>query len=126
MNAHSTSSDRILISIVIPTYNNREIIGGCLASIFKQEIAPNEFEVIVADGGSTDDTRKSAATLGARVVHNPLRSGEAGKAAGLREAIGELVAFVDSDNILPNRNWLHQMVKPFENENILGAEPIEF
>ncbi len=70
--------------MVIPTYNNRKIIGECLTSIFKQEIAPDEFEVIVADGGSSDDTRKIAATLGARIVHNPLRSGEAGKAAGLR------------------------------------------
>src|SRR6266567_6348617 len=126
MNAHSTSSDRIRISMVIPTYNNRKIIGECLTSIFKQEIAPDEFEVIVADGGSSDDTRKIAATLGARIVHNPLRSGEAGKAAGLRESIGELVAFVDSDNILPTKNWLNQMIKPFEHENILGAEPIEF
>ena len=126
MNPPSTSGDRILISIVIPTYNNGNIIGECLKSVFKQDVAPSDFEVIVADGGSSDDTQKIAASFGAKVIHNPLRTGEGGKAVGLKESVGELVAFIDSDNILPNRNWIHQMVNPFEDENILGAEPIEF
>jgi glycosyltransferase involved in cell wall biosynthesis len=84
-------------------------------------------EVIVVDGGSTDETLEIAREFDVKILFNPLRTGEAGKSVGLLAATKDLVAFIDSDNILPSENWLKRMVAPFEDEeDIMGAEPFAF
>lgn len=83
-------------------------------------------EVIIVDGGSTDETLEIARNFKVKIFRNPLRTGEAGKSVGLMVAEGELVAFVDSDNILPDVNWLKSMVSPFEHEDLIGSEPHAF
>lgn len=83
-------------------------------------------EIVVADGGSSDGTVEIAEKHGCVVVENPLRTGEAGKAAGLRHAAGEVVALVDSDNILPDAGWLSHMVMPFADGAVAGSEPLEY
>ncbi len=47
-----------------------------------------------------------------------LKTGEAGKAVGMKQARGEIIALIDSDNILPSRDWLSFMVEPFH-DNLL-------
>lgn len=83
-------------------------------------------EVIVTDGGSTDETLEIAQEFDVKILSNPLRTGEAGKSVGLLAAKNDLVAFIDSDNILPCRSWLKTMVAPFEKEDVMGAEPFAF
>lgn len=114
------------ISILIPTLNAGRTLGACLASIAAQDYARDCLEVIIADGGSTDETLNMARQYGATIVPNPLKTGEAGKAAALKQATGEIVAFVDSDNVLPQADWLTRMVEPFDDPEIGGAEPIEY
>jgi len=114
------------ISIVIPTLNAARVLEQCLASIAAQDYPRQQLELLIADGGSTDGTRAIAERYAARIVENPLRTGEAGKAAGVRQARHELVALIDSDNILPEPGWLRRMVEPFQEPDIIGSEPIEF
>jgi glycosyltransferase involved in cell wall biosynthesis len=114
------------VSIVIPTLNCADALATCLDSIFSQEYPRESMEVIVSDGGSTDDTVKIALDRGCRVVENPLRTGEAGKARGIAEASGEIIALIDSDNILEGSDWLKVMTAPFDDPEIAGSEPIEF
>ena len=83
-------------------------------------------EIIVADAGSTDGTVEIAKKYGAKIFKNPLKTGEAGKAVALRHAQGELVALIDSDNILPTKDWFRQMVGPFEDPEIIGSEPWQY
>ena len=98
-----------------------------MASIVEQDYPPELVEIIVADGGSSDGTPELARSYGAEVIGNPLKTGEAGKATALRRASNDLVALVDSDNILPRRDWLARMAAPIaENEDIAGSEPWEF
>ena len=113
------------VSIVIPTLNAAHVLPACLGSIRRQRY-DGPIEVIVADGGSTDATPDLAREHGARVVPNPLRTGEAGKAAGLRHARHDIVAFVDSDNVLEEDDWLARMVEPFADPAVAGAEPWSF
>jgi len=81
----------------------------------------------VADGGSVDSTLHIASEFsGARVVHNRLRTGEAGKAIGTDHARNEILAFIDSDNILPSADWLRKMVIPFSDETVVGSEPLYY
>lgn len=114
------------ISIVIPTLNSERTLEACLKSI-KDQKYPQEVEVIVADGGSSDNTVTIAESYGARIIKNRLKTGEAGKAVGAKHAGGEILAFIDSDNVLPSKDWLSQLIKPFRvDEEIIATEPLCF
>ena len=121
-----------VISVVIPTLNSERTLKECLRSICSQDYPAEKIEIIIADGGSTDSTRdivrlvQSDSAVRMAVVPNALKTGEAGKAAGLKSAKGELVAFIDSDNILPDKGWLKRMVEPFADSEVAGAEPLEY
>jgi len=115
------------VSIIIPTYNSAKVLKGCLAEIRKQDYPRNKIEIIIADAGSTDRTLKIAKEFHVnKIVHNKLKTAEAGKAAGLKEAKNEIVALVDSDNILDGKDWLKRMVAPFADKKIVGTEPIKY
>ena len=90
------------VSVVMPTLNSEKTLGKSLESIAEQDY-PVKIEIIVADGGSSDRTIEIARKHGARIFENKLKTGEAGKAVGARKAKGEILAFIDSDNILPSR-----------------------
>lgn len=116
-----------LVSIVIPTYNSEKKLRKCLESVYQQEYPKEKIEVIIVDGGSDDGTLQVAEEYNVDVcMNNPLRTGEAGKALGLRKARHELVCFIDSDNILPSRRWLSEMVSAFEDPEVVGAEPVSW
>lgn len=114
------------ISIVIPTLNSGSVLEKCLKSIALQKYPKSKVEIIIGDGGSTDETLAIAKKYGATVVTNKLKTGESGKAVGVKAATGELIALIDSDNILPNSRWLSDMVKPFEDKEIILSEPIRY
>lgn len=122
------SKDRLPpASIIIPTYNSARVLHQCLESIRSQDYPKEKIEVIIADGGSSDNTLEIAKNFKVdKILLNKLRTGEAGKAVGLNAATSDIVIFIDSDNILPRNNWLTKMVQPFEDERIVGSEPIEW
>lgn len=114
------------VSIVIPTLNCGPVLRLCLESVAAQSYQQRPIEVIIADGGSRDDTVAVARSFGATVIENPLRTAEAGKAAGLARASNEIVVFIDSDNVLPGPDWLAHMTRPFAEKDIVAAEPVEY
>lgn len=85
-----------LVSFVIPTLNSARTLEQCLDAILAQK--PRErFEIVIADAGSSDATVEIAKRKGVdRIVSNPLKTGEAGKAVGIQAAQGEFIALVDS------------------------------
>jgi glycosyltransferase involved in cell wall biosynthesis len=114
------------VSIVTPTLNSQRTLKECLESIGHQNY-PGDLEIIIADGGSSDGTIKIAESFGAKIVNNKLRTGEAGKAVGVKVAKGEIIAFVDSDNILPSVGWLKSLVEPYLlDDEIVATEPLYF
>ena len=116
-----------MISIVIPTLNSERTLGECLDAILAQEYPREGYEIVIADAGSSDATLEIARARGADVIcGNPLKTGEAGKAAGIKNARGELIALIDSDNILPDTGWLRRMTAPFVDEEIFATEPIRY
>jgi glycosyltransferase involved in cell wall biosynthesis len=114
------------ISVLIPTLNSGGVLEKCLGSIAKQDYPNDSIEIIIADGGSTDNTLEVARKYTDKIYTNPLITGEAGKAEALKHASGELLAFIDSDNILPTQDWMNLMTAPFDDSEIIGAEPLEY
>ena len=115
------------ISIVIPTLNAAAVLRSCLKSIISQHYPKKLIEIIIADGGSTDDTIGLAKKFKCVIISNPLQTGESGKAIGVKNAKGKYIALIDSDNILPTSNWLKTMIKPLEiNTKLIGSEPWKY
>lgn len=116
-----------LVSIIIPTLNASKVLSACLESISVQNYPQSKTEIIVADGGSTDETLAIAKKHRCVVVQNKLKTSESGKVAGINIANGKYIALIDSDNILPDSKWLTQMIAPLEvDKDIIGSEPWEF
>ncbi len=88
-----------LFSVVIPTFNRRELLRQTLASVWAQSLT--DYEVIVVDDGSTDGTWEELQALGSRV--RALRQNNAGPGAarnlGAQCATGDYLAFLDSDDL---------------------------
>ncbi len=115
------------LSIVIPTLNSEKTLRECLEAILDQSMARESYEIVVADAGSSDATLEIARSCGVDVVvENELKTGEAGKAAGIKASQGELVALIDSDNIMADPAWLERLTAPFEDEEIMGSEPLSY
>ena len=87
------------LSVVVTTKNEAANIAACVHS-FDEAVRRGDAEVIVVDNGSTDDTKKIAADLGAAVYDKgPERSAQ--RNFGWRMARGELVVILDADMIMP-------------------------
>lgn len=99
------------VSFVMPVLNGGRRLGEALETIRAQEY-PAQIEIIVADGGSTDDTLAVARRYGCRTTANPLVVAESGKTAGIAEASHDIICLLDDDNRLPTPDWLVRMVTP--------------
>jgi glycosyltransferase involved in cell wall biosynthesis len=120
------TKQKLSISIIIPTLNAERVLERCLRSITIQDYPKGQVEIIIADGGSIDQTLKIGKKFGAKIYSNLLKTGEAGKALGIKQASNDLICLIDSDNILSEKNWLSQMTEPFEDPQIVGSEPLKF
>ncbi len=94
--AARSGGDRPEVSIVIPTLDESAMIGETLRSALQPGV-----EVIVADGGSSDDTREIATAAGARVIDAPPGRGPQLN-AGAAVARGTILIFLHADTLLPN------------------------
>ena len=120
-------SDLPGVSIILPVFNSERTLNECLSSIENQEYPRDLVQIVIVDGGSTDSTLAIARQIGnSTMVRNRQRTGEAGKALGVRCADNEIFAFIDSDNVLDDPLWLQKMVKPFSNFNIVASEPLYY
>jgi glycosyltransferase involved in cell wall biosynthesis len=91
------------VSVIIPTYNRAGFIGEAIQSVLDQTCT--DWELIVVDDGSTDETAQVVAQFGERVtyVYQDNAGVSAARNAGLATARGELVSFLDSDDrMLPH------------------------
>jgi glycosyltransferase involved in cell wall biosynthesis len=97
--ASLTTGDRPLVSAIIATYNRAGLVGNAISSILAQTYS--NIEIIVVDDGSTDETQTVLRQFGDRL--RVIRQNNAGPGAarnrGIEAAKGQMVAFLDSDDL---------------------------
>lgn len=95
-----------LVSVIIPTYNREALVCQAIQSVLNQSY--QNFEIIVVDDGSSDNTAKVVQKYapGARYVHQENAGASVARNRGIQEAKGEWVAFLDSDD-----EWLPDKLK---------------
>ncbi|GAA3872342.1 glycosyltransferase family 2 protein [Streptomyces lacrimifluminis] len=96
----------VKVSVIVPVYNPGPYIEDCVASLLRQSLSADEYEVIFVDDGSTDETPALLDKLAAeeprvQVIHQE-NSGWSGKPrnVGIEASQGEFVMFVDNDDYL--------------------------
>ena len=114
----------VSISVVIATHNRANYLMQALEGLAHQTLPHEEFEVLVVDNNSTDET-KQVVTLFAKTNSfvkylYELRIGSnIARNTGLRQAMGKYVAFLDDDAV-PSPFWLENIIKAFNSQTLLG------
>ena len=127
----------ISLSVIIPVYKFARYIEGCVSSLLESTAFCDDavgFELILVDDGSTDGSSKlcdrlaadpSSAGCGIKVIHQKNSGVSAARNAGLREASGDYVLFVDSDDTLDPRE-LAKLLKALDNSVDMAVFGMEF
>lgn len=109
------------ISVVMCSHNGARVLPEALASLRRQSLADDRFEVIVVDDGSRDATARIADAWGARVIRlSPNRGLAAARNAGVSAAGAEIVAFTD-DDCQAEPGWLAALLQTFADPAVRGV-----
>ncbi|MBP7832346.1 MAG: glycosyltransferase family 2 protein [Candidatus Levybacteria bacterium] len=111
------------VSIIIPTYNRAKFLMDALESVRQQTLPP--LEIIVVDDGSSDDTRKVLSESGFKVnyIYQKNRGPAAARNAGIAVARGNVIAFLDDDDLLVP-NALELCVGHLERKAAFGVDVV--
>ncbi len=116
------------VSVAIATRNSSRTLERCLNSI-KDQKYPANIEIVIADGGSEDNTLEIAKKYNAKIlkVDEKKQNAEYNKGVAVNAATGQVLLMIDHDNVLPHSNWLKKMVLPLmEDKDIFGAGVLQF
>lgn len=107
---------RSSVSVIIPCYNRASLIGATIQNMLEQTLPPDE--IIVVDDGSTDNSVEIIKSFGSRIklIQQTNQGPGAARNAGLRLSKGELIQFMDSDD-LASVNKLEVQAQALANTN---------
>ncbi|NVN98666.1 MAG: glycosyltransferase [Geobacteraceae bacterium] len=113
----------MLASIIICTYNRSDLLKDSITSIQNQCFPMDQFEIVVVDNNSFDNTRQIFDQL-ARVSPVPIkyvfeeRQGLSyARNSGIEYSVGEIVVFTD-DDVIAEKTWLREMLSVFDNHDV--------
>ena len=111
---------KYMISIIIPCYNTSKYLEKCVDSLLCQSY--QDFEIIIVDDGSTDDSAKIAERLQKNnpkvklVSHNKNQGLFSARITGVEASRGEYITFVDADDTV-SVDWLRLLTESILKEN---------
>jgi glycosyltransferase involved in cell wall biosynthesis len=105
-----------MISVIIPTYNEADVLGNCLRSLSGQSV--KDFEVVVVDDGSNDKTMSVLSELRVknyelRILRQNHKGAGAARNFGAKKACGDILVFADADMTF-DKKFLEKLVDPIE------------
>lgn len=119
----------MLLSVIIPTYNRSQILKECLHALYHQDLPEKDYEVVVVDDGSTDDTKRTVQSFKTRhknlQYHYQRNQGQGiARNFGISKANGDVVIFI-GDDIIVVEDFLTEHLRyhlrySSENEAVLG------
>lgn len=98
------------VSIIVIVLNMEKTIGKCLTSLLDQDYPSSRYEIIVVDGGSSDDTQSILREHDVKMLIDLNNNRSVARNLGIKHSRGELVAFIDADCIA-QRKWLQIHVR---------------
>ncbi len=107
----------VTVSVIIPTYNEGLYIGKLLGSLKGQ--TSKDFEAIVADWNSADNTIDIASSYGVRILRAKRRGVAAGRNEGAKAAKGPLLLFLDADTVVPP-DFIESVERLFSDNSTVG------
>jgi GT2 family glycosyltransferase len=116
----------MLVSVVICTYNRAQLLKRTLHSLTLQTVRPEQFEIIVVDDGSVDETPEVCLQLRQDLPHmkyvsNGVNSGiSCSRNKGIKSAEGEFILFTD-DDCIANNDWVERMSAALEREPVVAG-----
>lgn len=104
------------ISIIVPTYNEKKILGNCIESLSEQTL--KDFEIVIVDDGSTDGTleilkRLKRSLPNFKFIKQSHLGAGAARNAGAKLSKGEILVFVDADMTF-DKDFLKNLIDPIE------------
>ena len=116
--SETTTAERPFVSAIVPVRNEAAFLAETLHQLLEQRYDAGRFEILVADGRSSDDTRAIVAALQARYAHlrlldNPRRWSSAGRNVAVRAARGDIVLLIDGHCELNNPYYLRNLADAF-------------
>lgn len=118
--------ENITTSIIICTYNRPQLLRSALQSVTNVDFDPDQFEIVVVDNGSNDQSRDVFTEIsGQRRCHMSYTREERlglsyARNKGIELAQGEIVVFLDDDEIVP-ANWLAELIKPYADDERIAC-----
>jgi glycosyltransferase involved in cell wall biosynthesis len=109
-------------SVITPTFNSGKVIKFYFDGLMRQNYDMDKVEILIIDGGSTDNTRDIVESysdrLDVRIIDNPDRLPEFAKAIGINNAVGKFCIWNDSDEELVSVSSLLEREYVLENEGV--------
>lgn len=103
-------------SIIVPTYNEEDNIKNLIESLLNLKVNGFEYEVIIVDNNSTDNTKKVILKYPVIYLKEKKKGSYAARNKGVKEARGKYVCFVDGDCVV-SPDWLYEIDKLLEYGN---------
>lgn len=108
----------MLLSIVIPAYNEEKYLEKTLQTLINQKHEGFDVEIIVVNSESTDTTVQVATRYDVSVLTVPKRTPAFARQVGIEKAKGEIIACCDADTIVSD-NWLSTIINHFKKDTKL-------
>ena len=113
----------LLLSIIVPAYNAEKYIKPCIESLYKQNLQEDEFEIILINDGSTDNTLSIVKTFSKlhsniNIISQVNQGLSITRNNGITNAKGKYILFVDSDDVLVNNSIKMMLNIAIDNSSI--------
>lgn len=115
------------LTVCVSTRNRSHLLSRLVTHLEQQDLPPDDFEVVIVDNGSSDDTSDvlqeiaAATSLHLRVLRNPPGKGPAaGRNRAWRDARAEICAFTD-DDCMPTSSWLRELRASMQDRSVMVA-----